>query len=146
MGSVTGSDGESDRATIRLRAVEGEEIHIVGDAHAVLDLRGGNGLRADSVVRQLVERFGRREKWQEVESVGRLLMREGNGEWAVAVCELNTRVFPEAWNTWDSLGEAHFNLGHTDEAFSAYQRSLELNPENIAAERMIERVRSVQGR
>jgi cytochrome c-type biogenesis protein CcmH/NrfG len=70
------------------------------------------------------------------------LMRAQQTEQALAVFELNTRVFPEAFNTWDSLGEALMNLDRDEEAIRAYQRSLELNPENTNAETMISRIRS----
>ncbi len=54
---------------------------------------------------------------------------------------MNTRVFPEAFNTWDSLAEAHMVLGHDDEAIRFYERSLELNPNNTNAKEMIARIR-----
>jgi len=68
-------------------------------------------------------------------------MREIKAEWALELFEFNTRIFPESWNAWDSLGEAHFNLGHKEEAIRAYQKSLELNPDNEAAKRMIARIK-----
>ena len=66
-------------------------------------------------------------------------------EQALAVFELNTRVFPEAFNTWDSLGEAHMILGHDDDAIRFYERSLELNPDNANATAMIARIREGAG-
>ncbi len=60
---------------------------------------------------------------------------------ALAVFELNARVFPKAFNCWDSLGEAQMTLGQTDEAIQSYQKSLELNPRNDNARTMIERMR-----
>ncbi len=57
------------------------------------------------------------------------------------VFALNTRVFPEAFNTWDSYGESLAELGEFDAAIAAYQRSLELNPENANAEERIARIR-----
>ena len=78
----------------------------------------------------------------EVNATGYALMRVQQTEQALAVFELNTRVFPDAFNTWDSLGEALMNLGRSEEAIRAYERSLELNPENENAEAMIARIRS----
>lgn len=43
---------------------------------------------------------------------------------------LNTKLYPESFNTWDSLGECLKLLGKKDEAISAYKKSIKLNPEN----------------
>ena len=80
-----------------------------------------------------------------VNAAGYVLMRAELPEQAAEVFELNTRVFPEAFNTWDSLGEAHMELGHDEEAIGYYERSLELNPDNSNAEAMIERIRAGGG-
>jgi cytochrome c-type biogenesis protein CcmH/NrfG len=97
---------------------------------------------ADHSVRELAERMDPTAVEMEVNAVGYALLRMERTEQALAIFELNTRVFPDAFNTWDSLGEAHMTLGHNDEAIRAYQRSLELNPENTNAKTMIERIRS----
>ncbi len=56
--------------------------------------------------------------------------------------ELNTKVFPSAFNTWDSLGEAHMTLGHSEEAIRCYERSYDLNNENSNAQEMIAKIRA----
>jgi tetratricopeptide (TPR) repeat protein len=81
----------------------------------------------------------------EVNGMGYALLQSERAEEAVAVFELNTRVFPEAFNTWDSLGEGVAELGRYDEAIGHYERSLKLNPENTNAVEMIERIREAQG-
>ena len=73
--------------------------------------------------------------------MGYTFLQREKAEQALEIFELNTRVFPEAFNTWDSLGEAHMVLGHDDEAIRCYERSLELNPENTNAEEAISRIR-----
>ena len=77
----------------------------------------------------------------EVNGAGYVVLRSGKVEKALAIFELNTRVFPEAYNTWDSLGEAYMNLGQGENAIRSYQRSLELNPDNENARVMIERIK-----
>jgi len=74
-----------------------------------------------------------------VNSVGyRLLRAERPGE-AIEVFMLNTRLFPESANTWDSLGEAHMIRGDRDLAVRHYRRSLELDPGNDnAREKLVE--------
>ena len=49
---------------------------------------------------------------------------------AIAIFKLNVEMFPTAFNTYDSLGEAYLTAGETDLAISNYERSLDLNPEN----------------
>ena len=54
--------------------------------------------------------------------------------------ELNTRLFPDAFNTWDSLGEAQMKKGQKAKAISSFEKSLTLNPENTNAKDMIVRI------
>jgi tetratricopeptide (TPR) repeat protein len=75
-----------------------------------------------------------------VNAAGYGLLQSGSLEPARAVFALNTRVFPEAFNTWDSLGEACLRLGQRDEARRHYERSLALNAENANAREQIARL------
>ena len=75
-----------------------------------------------------------------VNGAGYALLQAERTDAALVVFELNTRLFPEASNTWDSLGETHMNLGHDAEAIRFYRKSLELNPENTNAVEMIEKI------
>ena len=65
-----------------------------------------------------------------VNSLGYLLMNEEKYEDALKVFKLNTELFPNAWNTYDSYGECLLKSGNNQEAKRMYQKSLELNPEN----------------
>jgi imidazolonepropionase-like amidohydrolase len=73
---------------------------------------------------------------------GYVLLRAGKLDEALAVLGRNAEVFPEAFNAWDSLGEVHMLRGEDERAVECYARSLELNPSNSNAERMIERIAS----
>ncbi|MCK4775341.1 MAG: tetratricopeptide repeat protein, partial [Candidatus Krumholzibacteria bacterium] len=77
-----------------------------------------------------------------INTAGYAYLGETEYQRALQLFELNTLLFPESANTWDSLGEAYMNLGNNEEAIRAYERSLELNPENTNAETMIARIRS----
>ncbi len=57
---------------------------------------------------------------------------------AISVFQLNTDTFPASANTWDSLGEAIMTKGDHETAIRYYRRSLELDPDNSNAARMIE--------
>lgn len=60
---------------------------------------------------------------------------------AIAVFRLNVLAHPEAFNPWDSLGEAYMIAGDDARAIENYEKSLELNPGNDNARRMLERIR-----
>ena len=49
------------------------------------------------------------------------------------IFELNVEAYPEAFNPWDSLGEAQMAAGQREKAIASYRRSLELNPDNTNA-------------
>jgi CubicO group peptidase (beta-lactamase class C family) len=74
--------------------------------------------------------------------MGYLAMQEQALGLARALFELNTRLFPDAYNTWDSLGEVLLALGHEQQALEAYTRSLELEPDNVGARQQIDRLQA----
>lgn len=49
---------------------------------------------------------------------------------ALEVFKLNTRLFPDSANAFDSLGEAYLTLGDKENAILSYRKSLQLNPQN----------------
>ncbi len=59
---------------------------------------------------------------------------------AIKVFELNTQLYPGAFNTWDSLAEAYMKKGDNKTAISYYKISLLLNPENENAQKMIDKM------
>jgi CubicO group peptidase (beta-lactamase class C family) len=139
------ADGRSDRAARFLAIVEDDEGVQVRVARAVVNLLGGDRQSAERGVRELAEHADPAQVEAEVNAMGYALLRIQKAEQALAVFEVNTRVFPEAFNTWDSLGEAHMILGHDDDAIRYYERSLELNPDNANATAMIARIREGAG-
>lgn len=71
-------------------------------------------------------------------SFGYQLMAQDRTEEALQIFELNTTLYPNGYNTHDSYGECLLELGRKEEAVAAYQKSLELNPENSNARQVIE--------
>jgi glyoxylase-like metal-dependent hydrolase (beta-lactamase superfamily II) len=69
----------------------------------------------------------------------RLLGDERYAE-AIAVFELNVEMYPESWNVYDSLGEAKLAAGDSERAIELYRRSLEINPENVNAVSVLQRL------
>ncbi len=64
---------------------------------------------------------------------------------AIALFELNVEAYPEAFNTYDSLGEAYMIHGEAELAIANYERSLELNPDNGNAVEMLKKLREGAG-
>lgn len=59
---------------------------------------------------------------------------------AIEIFKLNIGEYPEAFNPYDSLGEAYMINGQTDLAIKYYAKSLEMNPNNRNAIRMLQRI------
>lgn len=73
-----------------------------------------------------------------VNSFGYNLLRDGNKEDALKIFKLNTELYSEGYNTYDSYGECLLVLGQKEKAIDAYKKSLELNPNNTNAKKIIE--------
>jgi imidazolonepropionase-like amidohydrolase len=73
-----------------------------------------------------------------VNRAGYRLLQAGDVAGAIEVFRVNTDMFPESANAWDSLAEAHMERGDRERAIEYYQRSLELDPENDNARERLE--------
>lgn len=76
-----------------------------------------------------------------VNSKGYELMSAGKLEPALEVFKLNTMLFPDNWNVWDSLAECYFKMKRYDLAKKNYEKSLKLNPDNANAKKMLEEIK-----
>lgn len=65
------------------------------------------------------------------------LIQNNQVEQALSVLELNIQAFPEAFNVYDSYGEALLLLGRKEEAIANYKKSIILNPKNKNAVRIL---------
>jgi len=73
-----------------------------------------------------------------INALGYQLMKEKMLEDALAIFKLNTELYPNGFNTFDSLGECLFLLNRKEEGLKAYKRSLELNPKNEHARKVLD--------
>jgi CubicO group peptidase (beta-lactamase class C family) len=143
---VAAADGRAARGRELLAHLQGRGGMVADVGGVVVDLLGGEGGAAERRLQEL-----RRENVPPVaveltvNRAGYLLLEDGYADQAVRVFELNTRVFPEGFNTWDSLGEAYAEVGRARDAIRAFERSLELNPENESARARIEGLRGGGG-
>jgi len=76
-----------------------------------------------------------------INAIGYVLLQKKRLPEAIAAFERNVRRFPESWNAYDSLGEAYAAAGDREKAIAAYQRSLDLNPQNANAAAMLKTLR-----
>lgn len=59
---------------------------------------------------------------------------------AIEVFKLNVKLYPKAWNTYDSLGEAYALAGNKELAIENYKMSIELNPANDNGKKALEKL------
>lgn len=73
-------------------------------------------------------------------ALGYQLMGAEELDGAITIFELNVELYPEAANTYDSLGEAFMNADRIAEAIINYRKSLKLDPSNTIAIGMLKRL------
>ncbi|WP_421890129.1 DJ-1/PfpI family protein [Marinoscillum sp.] len=59
---------------------------------------------------------------------------------ALGIFQLNVKAYPKSWNAWDSLAEGYLKSEDYPMARKYYNKSLELNPENTNATKMLEQI------
>ncbi|MCP3063486.1 serine hydrolase [Myxococcus sp. K38C18041901] len=70
--------------------------------------------------------------------MGYSLLREGRLPDALKLFEANVALFPQDANAHDSLGEGYVAAGREAEGAASYRKSLELNPKNDNARKVLE--------
>ncbi len=135
------ASGRSERGTELMALVRGDDSLAAEAGTAVAELFIGKPERAEKALRDVIDERGSRAVERALNVGGYRLLRGGLPEAARDVFALNTRLFPESSNVWDSLGEAHMNLGAYDEAIRCYEKSLSYDPDNGNATAMIASMR-----
>ena len=65
-----------------------------------------------------------------INAAGYSLLSSKKIDEAIELFMLNVKLYPKAWNTYDSLGEAYALKGNKELAIKNYEKSVELNPKN----------------
>jgi tetratricopeptide (TPR) repeat protein len=73
----------------------------------------------------------------ELNTYGYVLMAAGEMQKAGIVFKLNTQLYPDKSNVFDSLGEYYFKMGNKSLAKKNYQKVLQMEPGNENAKKMI---------
>lgn len=74
----------------------------------------------------------------DINGFGYSLITENKLQEALAILKLNTKLYPDVSNTYDSYGEILLKLNETEKGLTAYRKSLELNPENENAKKILQ--------
>jgi hypothetical protein len=126
------------------------EITLHGDTRTIMERASGDGAEAAAAHHARLKQEYADLKWwrgwdrdgleRQINQRGYALMRADRTAGAFEVFKLNTLLFPQSWNAWDSLGEVHYNMGEFELSLECYRRSVELNPANENGRRWIERM------
>jgi CubicO group peptidase (beta-lactamase class C family) len=76
----------------------------------------------------------------ELNTLGYILLQSQKVKEAIEIFKLNVEAYPQGFNTYDSLGEAHMVNGDKELAILNYKKSLELNPQNSNATAMLKKL------
>jgi putative CocE/NonD family hydrolase len=71
----------------------------------------------------------------ELNTVGYRLLNMGRLKDTIEIFKLNVEVYPNAFNPYDSMGEAYMADGQKELAIENYKKSVELNPDNENGQR-----------
>jgi uncharacterized membrane protein len=76
----------------------------------------------------------------EVNALGYQLIRANKLKEAIRILQLNVEAYPQSSNVYDSLGEAYADDGNKPLAIANYQKSLQLDPKNSGAVKMLQKL------
>ncbi len=76
----------------------------------------------------------------QLNALGYQLIQDKKFDEAIRILQLNVEAYPQSSNVYDSLGEAYLDEGDKPQAIANYQKSLQLNPKNRGAARMLQKL------
>ncbi len=82
----------------------------------------------------------------ELNRLGYYLLSQGLNHSAIKIFSLLIEEFPKSANAYDSLAEAYYHQNMLDESARNYKLSLELNPDNSNARRMLKTMLQVKNK
>lgn len=120
-----------------------EENALSNDETLPKNLSGlvSSGKTTDEIIEIIKKQDNDKSKFEisenQINRLGYLLMRQEKNQDALKIFKLNTELYPKSANVYDSYGECLLKLGDTENGIKAYQKSLELNPNNTNAKIML---------
>ena len=76
----------------------------------------------------------------ELNSLGYQLIGAKKLKEAIRILQLNVEAYPQSGNVYDSLAVAYMDDGNKPLAIANYQKSLQLNPKNGGAIKMLQKL------
>jgi len=76
--------------------------------------------------------------------LGYVELNQGDFQGAIKLFLLNVEMYPNSFNTYDSLAEAYMKNGNIQAAIKNYKRSLQLNPANKNAIRTLQNIETMK--
>jgi tetratricopeptide (TPR) repeat protein len=107
--------------------------------------------KAFEYYKQLKTNYGHLDWWLQIKSAflersinsyGYRMMNQGKQKEAFELFYLNTMLFQDSSNVWDSFGEWHLMNKKNDLAKKYYKQSIKLNPKNLNAIEMLSKISS----
>ncbi len=129
---------QEERARQLMVKIESQEGVRVDIGRALLDLLTGQAEAAEHAIRGIVQETDPQLVEQIVGFVGYNFFQDEEPRAAGEILRLNTRVFPESYRSWGTLGSIHATLGETAEAIRCLERSLKLHPDNPTVRQELE--------
>ncbi len=132
--------------TKQIRRIQIDENFMIPKKPLSFEIRQANSTDLfDSLINYLSLNSEKIEKYysineMEINKVGYEFLNVKEYSSAVEVFKLNASLFPESWNVYDSLGEAFLRNGAKQNAKINYQKSLELNPNNVSAIKALKQI------
>lgn len=126
----------------RLKSVE--KIINESAAYEIEQAILSEGLKNGREIYQLLKKDSQNPKYfneNEFIQLGYRFLNTNKISEAVEIFKMSVELFPGPFNTWDSLAEAYMKKGNKALAIKNYEKSLELNPKNDNAKKMLELLR-----
>lgn len=79
----------------------------------------------------------------ELNAYGYVVLAQKKYNEAMNIFKLNVAIYPENAGVYDSLGEAYLTIGDKQNAKANYEKVLQLNPTDMNAKKMLEKIASM---
>lgn len=132
--------GEVARARELMDRTEGESGLLVAVGSALVDLLAGDQDAAKQAVGRLLA-TNRASVAALLDGAAEMLMETDRPDGSVLIYQLVTRIAPESTRAWARLGQAYEAAGQDPDAISAYERVMELDPEDETTKAILDRLR-----
>ena len=140
---VKSAGGTVDSVRLNVNEVSSDAPRLAKDAKIPYELlMAGNLAEAVEGYKRIKAEKPTNSAVQEarLNDLGYSFLGEKRTDDAIAVFRVNVELYPGSANTYDSLAEAYMAKGEKQLAIANYQKSLELDPKNTNAAKMLKKL------